>query len=200
MDIITFILNIAGGAAAGYITNSFAVKMLFRPLLPINIPILNISIQGLLPSRRDELAVSIAESIESNLLSIDSIIEEFDKELIKEELNIIIKETIEKKINDNFKYVMPKMLKDVSRQILTDIVQEEIDNNFDSWMDNIANKIKDEVDLKEMIEEKIKSFPLIKVEEIVLEIADRELKHIEYLGGIIGFVIGLGQLLLVYLI
>jgi uncharacterized membrane protein YheB (UPF0754 family) len=199
MNYYYFLIPIIG-AIIGYFTNYIAVKMLFRPLLPINIPILNISIQGLLPSRRDELAVSIAESIESNLLSIDSIIEEFDKELIKEELNIIIKETIEKKINDNFKYVMPKMLKDVSREILTDIVQEEIDNNFDSWMDNIANKIKDEVDLKEMIEEKIKSFPLIKVEEIVLEIADRELKHIEYLGGIIGFVIGLGQLLLVYLI
>ena len=199
MNYYYFLIPIIG-AIIGYFTNYIAVKMLFRPLLPINIPILNISIQGLLPSRRDELAVSIAESIESNLLSIDSIIEEFDKELIKEELNIIIKETIEKKINDNFKYVMPKMLKDVSREILTDIVQEEIDNNFDSWMDNVANKIKDEVDLKEMIEEKIKSFPLIKVEEIVLEIADRELKHIEYLGGIIGFVIGLGQLLLVYLI
>jgi len=199
MNYYYFLIPIIG-AIIGYFTNYIAVKMLFRPLLPINIPIFNISIQGLLPSRRDELAVSIAESIESNLLSIDTIIEEFDKELIKEELNIIIKETIEKKINDNFKYVMPKMLKDVSREILTDIVQEEIDNNFDSWMDNIANKIKNEVDLKEMIEEKIKSFPLIKVEEIVLEIADRELKHIEYLGGIIGFVIGLGQLLLVYLI
>ena len=199
MNYYYFLIPIIG-AIIGYFTNYIAVKMLFRPLLPINIPIFNISIQGLLPSRRDELAVSIAESIESNLLSIDTIIEEFDKEVIKEELNNIIKETIEKKINDNFKYVMPKMLKDVSREILTDIVQEEIDNNFDSWMDNIANKIKNEVDLKEMIEEKIKSFPLIKVEEIVLEIADRELKHIEYLGGIIGFVIGLGQLLLVYLI
>lgn len=199
MNYYYFLIPIIG-AIIGYFTNYIAVKMLFRPLLPINIPIINISIQGLLPSRRDELAVSIAESIESNLLSIDSIIEEFDKELIKEELNIVIKETIDKKINDNFKYVMPKMLKDVGREILTDIVQEEIDNNFDSWMDNLANKIKEEVDLKEMIEEKIKSFPLIKVEEIVLEIADRELKHIEYLGGVIGFIIGLGQLLLVYLI
>src|SRR6056297_2447107 len=148
MNYYYFLIPIIG-AIIGYFTNYIAVKMLFRPLLPINIPIFNISIQGLLPSRRDELAVSIAESIESNLLSIESIIEEFDKEVIKEELNIIIKETIEKKINDNFKYVMPKMLKDVSREILTDIVQEEIDNNFDSWMDNIANKIKNEVDLKE---------------------------------------------------
>ncbi len=199
MNYYYFLIPIIG-AVIGYFTNYIAVKMLFRPLQPVKIPLLNISIQGLLPSRRDELAVSIAESIESNLLSIDTIIEEFDKELIKDELNMIIKETIEKKINENFKYVMPKMLKDLSREILTEIVQDEIDNNFDSWMNNLANKMKDEVDLKEMIETKIKSFPLIKVEEIVLEIADRELKHIEYLGGVIGFVIGLGQLLLVYLI
>ena len=199
MNYYYFLIPIIG-AVIGYITNYIAVKMLFRPLQPVKIPLLNISIQGLLPSRRDELAVSIAESIESNLLSIDTIIDEFDKELIKDELNMIIKETIEKKINKNFKYVMPKMIKDISREILTEIVQDEIDNNFDSWMKNLANKMKDEVDLKEMIEEKIKSFPLIRVEEIVLEIADRELKHIEYLGGVIGFVIGLGQLLLVYLL
>jgi|AntRauTorckE6833_2_1112554.scaffolds.fasta_scaffold00183_12 uncharacterized membrane protein YheB (UPF0754 family) len=199
MNYYYFLIPIIG-AVIGYFTNYIAVKMLFRPLQPVKIPLLNISIQGLLPSRRDELAVSIAESIESNLLSIDTIIDEFDKELIKDELNMIIKETIEKKINKNFKYVMPKMIKDISREILTEIVQDEIDNNFDSWMKNLANKMKDEVDLKEMIEEKIKSFPLIRVEEIVLEIADRELKHIEYLGGVIGFVIGLGQLLLVYLL
>lgn len=188
------------GAIIGYFTNFIAVKMLFRPLEPIKIPLFNIEIQGLLPSRRDELAESIAESIESNLLSIDNIMEEFDNEMIKEELNYIIKDTIDQKINKNFKYVMPRLLKDLSREIIVDAIQEEVDENFDDWMKTLTEKIKDEIDIKEMVEEKIKSFSLITLEELVLEIASRELKHIEYLGGVIGFIIGLGQLLIIYLL
>jgi len=188
------------GAIIGYFTNYIAVKMLFRPIQPINIPLVHIKIQGLLPSRRDELAESIAVSIEENLLSIDNILEEFDHDLIKEELNIIIEDTINKKINENFKYVMPKMLKDISREIIVDIIKEEVHNNFDDWMQTLGERIKEEIDIKAMIEEKIKSFPLITLEELVLDIAERELKHIEYLGGVIGFIIGIGQLILILFI
>ena len=188
------------GAIIGYFTNFIAVKMLFRPLEPINIPLFNIKIQGLLPSRRDELAESIAESIASNLLSIDNIMEEFDNEMIKEELNFIIEDTIDQKIKKNFKYVMPRILKDLSREIIVDAIKEEVDDNFDDWMKTLTGKIKDEIDIKEMVEMKIKSFSLITLEELVLDIASRELKHIEYLGGVIGFIIGLGQLLLIYLL
>ncbi len=199
MNYYYFLIPIIG-AVIGYFTNYIAVKMLFRPIQPINIPILNIKIQGLLPSRRDELAESIAVSIEDNLLSIDNILEEFDHELIKEELNLIIEDTINKKINENFKYVMPKMLKDISREIIVDIIKEEVHNNFEDWMETLGERIKEEIDIKEMIEDNIKSFSLITLEELVLDIAERELKHIEYLGGVIGFIIGLGQLLLIMFI
>ncbi len=199
MNYYYFLIPIIG-AIIGYFTNYIAVKMLFRPIQPINIPLVHIKIQGLLPSRRDELAESIAVSIEENLLSIDNILEEFDHDLIKEELNIIIEDTINKKINENFKYVMPKMLKDISREIIVDIIKEEVHNNFDDWMQTLGERIKEEIDIKAMIEDKIKSFPLITLEELVLDIAERELKHIEYLGGVIGFIIGIGQLILILFI
>lgn len=188
------------GAIIGYFTNYIAVKMLFRPIKPIRIPLINLKIQGLLPSRKDELAESIAKSIESNLLSIDNILDEFDNEAIKEELDIIIEDTINKKINNNFKYVMPRLLKDVSREIIVDIIKEEVHNNFDDWMKALTEKIKNEVDIKSMIEEKIKSFSMLTLEKIILEIASKELKHIEYLGGVIGFIIGIGQLIVISLI
>ncbi|MBS3811436.1 MAG: DUF445 family protein [Halanaerobiales bacterium] len=185
------------GAIIGYFTNYIAVKMLFRPIEAVNIPIFNLKIQGLLPRRRDELAVNIAETIDNNLLSIDNIIDEFDQEVIKGELDIIIEDTISKKINENFKYVMPRLLKDISREIIVDVIKEEVHANFEDWMESLTEKVKNEVDIKKMIEEKIKSFPMSTLEEIILKIADKELKHIEYLGGLIGFIIGLGQLLLI---
>jgi len=51
-----------------------------------------------------------------------------------------------------------------------------------------------------MIEEKISLFELEEIEEMILKIAKSELKHIEYLGGVLGFLIGITQgLLLIFL-
>ena len=50
-----------------------------------------------------------------------------------------------------------------------------------------------------MIEEKINAFDLIKIEEITLKIAQRELKHIEVLGGVLGAIIGLLQGILLFI-
>ncbi|MCF8008881.1 MAG: DUF445 family protein [Halanaerobiales bacterium] len=186
------------GAVIGYFTNYIAVKMLFRPLKPINIPILKMKIQGLLPSRREELAVSIAESIEQNLLSLDSIIRELDQDLIRDELNLVIEETVQKRINKNFKYILPQLVKDISSEIIVEIITEEIDSNFEDWIETIIDKMKDQVKIKEIVKDKIKSFSFIKLESIVLEIAGKELKHIEVLGGFIGFIIGIVQLVIVY--
>jgi len=51
-----------------------------------------------------------------------------------------------------------------------------------------------------IVEEKIMAFNLLKLEKVVLSIAEKELKHIEILGGVLGFIIGLFQLLVLNLL
>lgn len=48
------ILAIIGGLI-GYITNVIAIKLIFRPINPIKIPILNIEIIGMIPRERQKL-------------------------------------------------------------------------------------------------------------------------------------------------
>ena len=60
------ILAIIGGLI-GYITNVLAIKLIFRPIKPIKIPILNIEIIGLIPKRKNEIAKNIGEIISKNL-------------------------------------------------------------------------------------------------------------------------------------
>ena len=56
------ILTIVGGLI-GWITNILAIKLMFRPINPIKIPILNIEILGLIPKRKNEIATNIGEVI-----------------------------------------------------------------------------------------------------------------------------------------
>ncbi|HQL37778.1 MAG TPA: DUF445 family protein, partial [Bacillota bacterium] len=72
---------IAVGAVIGWLTNVLAIKMLFRPIRPFKIPLLNITIQGLIPKRRHDIARSIGDVVEKELVSINEI---FDR-LVTEE-------------------------------------------------------------------------------------------------------------------
>ncbi|MBV1757535.1 MAG: DUF445 family protein [Dethiosulfatibacter sp.] len=62
------------GSAIGYITNVLAIKMLFRPYNEIRIPILGFKIQGVIPKRQADIAVSIGETVETELIDLDDII------------------------------------------------------------------------------------------------------------------------------
>ena len=48
-----------------------------------------------------------------------------------------------------------------------------------------------------MIEEKLNSLDMIEVEALIMPLVGRELRHIEVLGGVLGFIIGLVQGILI---
>lgn len=62
------ILAIIGGII-GYITNIIAIKLIFRPINPIKIPIINKEIIGIIPKRKSEIATNIGEIIQDEFLS-----------------------------------------------------------------------------------------------------------------------------------
>ena len=49
------------------------------------------------------------------------------------------------------------------------------------------------LDVRSLVTEKVAGFPLPRLEQLVLEVASRELRHIEVLGGVLGFLVGLIQ-------
>ena len=51
-----------------------------------------------------------------------------------------------------------------------------------------------------MVENKINEFDLLKLESIIISISRRELKQIEYLGGLLGFIIGILQGIIILLL
>ncbi|KUJ91007.1 MAG: putative protein-like protein [Caldanaerobacter subterraneus] len=57
----------------------------------------------------------------------------------------------------------------------------------------ISTKLK----ISEIVEEKIKSFKLEKLEDVVIKIAHSELYMIEIMGGVLGFLIGVLQAIVI---
>ncbi|MGF7059563.1 DUF445 domain-containing protein [Brassicibacter mesophilus] len=188
------------GALIGWLTNIIAIKLIFRPLNPITIPVINLSIQGLIPKRREEMAKSIGDVIEDELLSMHEII----NKLIKEENISQIKFMLKRKINDivseKLPSIIPSTFKNMIYSYIDDLVENEGENIIKDLSEKIVDKATEEISLSEIVQEKINSFELDKIEKIVISVAKKELKHIEVLGGILGFIIGLLQGLIVILL
>lgn len=73
-DFITILYMILIGAAIGGYTNSLAIKMLFRPYRPIYLGKWKLPFTpGLIPKRRDELAVQLGKMVVDHLLTPESI-------------------------------------------------------------------------------------------------------------------------------
>ena len=188
------------GAAIGWFTNVLAIKLIFRPLQPIQIPILNLTIQGLIPKRKSELARSIGEIVESELISIEEIIDKFIEKENKSEIIFSIKRKIKRIIEQKLPGIIPSAIKQMLMDYIDDVIDKEAEIALTELAEKMVHKATSNVSIAQIIEDKINNFEIDKLEYIILAIAQKELKHIEILGGVIGFLIGILQGLIILFI
>ena len=186
-------------ALIGWLTNYFAVKMIFRPHNPVNI--LGLRFHGLIPRRQEEIAHSIGTTIEEELISHHDL------------RNIVAQEKVQKKIvagvdRELHRFIDEKLVKnpmigmflegDMGKtisQVLMSQLRDSIPDITNALLDNLEG----EIDFKELVRSKIQGFDLVKLETITRRIAAKELKMIELFGGVLGFIVGLGQAAIILL-
>ena len=189
-----FLIMIIISGAIGWITNWVAIKMLFRPHKEINFGLFKI--QGLIPKRKAEIGTGIASIIQNELISVKDVISNIDREEFSKRLNNLIDDVLDKNLKKKVKEKFPllqvffsdKVAKDVGNTI-KDIVMENQEKIFEIF----SNYAEENIDFEVIISDKISNFSLDKLEEIITLLANKELKHIEVIGAILGAFIGLVQ-------
>lgn len=181
------------GGAIGWVTNLLAIKMLFRPFLPINIPLINIKIQGLIPKRKAEIARIIGETVETELLSLEEIIDKLVKSNNMDEILLLLKNKITVIVSEHLPSIIPSAFRGMITKYINDVIDEEGEEMVTEFIENMTKKAASSIELSKMIEDKVNEFDMEQLERIVIKIAKAELKHIEILGAILGFIIGIFQ-------
>ncbi len=181
------------GRIIGWITNRLAIKMLFRPFQPVNIPLINFKIQGLIPKRKAEIAKSIGETVEKELLSTEEIIMELIKGGNKDEILEIFKNKIAEIMTDKQSSLIPSVFKKMILKYINGIIDEEGDRIITEFIEDAIIKATASIRLSKMIEDRINKFEMEELEKITIKVVRAELRHIEILGGILGFIIGIFQ-------
>jgi len=196
-----FLIMIIISGAIGWITNWVAIKMLFRPHKEINFGLFKI--QGLIPKRRAEIGTGIANIIQNELISVKDVISNIDRVEFSKRLNDLIEDVLDKNLKKKVKEKFPllqmffsdKVAKDVGNTI-KDIVMENQEKIFEIF----SNYAEENIDFEVIISDKISNFSLDKLEEIITLLANKELKHIEVIGAILGMLIGAVQYLITLII
>jgi len=189
------------GTFIGWVTNYIAIKLLFRPYNEINI--LGFKLQGVIPKRRKELAENIGKTINAELISIKDITNTIDSMELEIEIDKIVGDIVEKKIKGEFlgSYPMLKMfINDSIIEKIKSYIKSAIEENKGEIVNTIIGKLEKEIDFEDLIIKKINEFSLEDVEKMTINIAKNELKHIEYIGAVLGAFIGVIQYLLITII
>jgi len=183
----------------GWLTNYIAVKMIFRPRKEINV--LGVKVLGLIPKRKAALAEKIAQTVEKELISHKDIRAIIQTEDFHAQMSSVLRAKIEEfiiaKISSNSLLAMFVTTDTVAKLSL--VIMDELEKQLPGIIDDMFQKVEQKLDFNVIIRDKIMSYDLSKLESIIYNIADKELKAIEYLGGILGFVVGLIQLGIVLL-
>lgn len=195
--LIKLILIVGIGAGIGWITNYVAIKMLFRPYKEINLGLFKV--QGLLPKRKHEIGESIAEVIQTELVSLKDIINSMDKDKLEEKMSEVIDKILEEKLQKEITRNFPMLAMFLSTDILDKIkgiIKNSILENKDTIIEMFSNYLEENVDFKGIIVRNVDAFSLEKLEEITYTLAKKEFKHIEVVGAILGAFIGFVQFII----
>jgi uncharacterized membrane protein YheB (UPF0754 family) len=179
------------GAAIGWFTNFLAIRMLFRPQRPLRL--LGMTLQGVVPRRRQEIAARVAETVERELVSHDDIRDV----LLDIEYQRALRRRIEEHVRDYLDDKLagtPKVVQKLVSNGLVDRIASgaagEVMERLPALIDGAADELRSRLDIREVIQAKIDAFDLDQMEALVQELARKELRFIEILGGIVGFLVG----------
>ncbi len=181
------------GALIGWLTNYVAIKLLFRPIKPVNI--LGFQFQGLIPKRRKEITRSIAGTIEREVIKPDDITGLLSGIDWESEVKGMIEALVDKRLGSKKLRSIP-VIGFASENITLQLkhrLTKDIIRHIDKKKHELAVRFKDGIDLQDIMTKRIDSMDFEKFEDLLTDFISRELKHLEYLGGLMGLLIGIAQ-------
>ncbi len=186
-------------AIIGWATNYIAIKMLFHPKNPKNFYFFNL--QGIFPKRKNIFAERLSFIVTNQLLSKEKIKEQLNNPKINEELKAKILEEISIEFEAYMK--SNKLLAMFANKSILEGITKRIEGIIDRKMPNINQELTkkiDDVNLQKIVYDKIITFSNDRFEDLIMSVIKKELKFIEFAGAILGFMIGIVQVILIQFI
>lgn len=184
-------------AFIGWFTNWVAIKMLFHPKKPIKI--LGITFIGIFQKRQVQFAEKLGKLVSDELLSFQDIESKITNPANIDQLMPQIDAHIDHFLRVKLAEQMPVIsmfIGDKTIQQMKVVFMTELKDLFPGIMKSYMGNLQRDLDLEKIVIEKVNGFSTDKLEQILNDIMSKEFRFIEILGGVLGFLIGIIQVLL----
>jgi uncharacterized membrane protein YheB (UPF0754 family) len=183
----------------GWFTNWLAIKLLLKPVHPINV--LGFKIQGLLPRRQADLAERISEAISREFLKEADILEFLKKVEPAKAMRQLILDKWEEKVGEILAS-MPFLSMFVSADKLErirDKIADIFSTEAEKYTELLVGSLESKIDLRETIRRNILAFDVQRLNKIIEEIGYKEMNEIAIIGLVLGVFIGVIQAIVNFL-
>lgn len=180
-------------AAIGYATNWTAVKMIFNPREPIGIGPL--SWQGIVYKLAPKFAAEIATTT-GHVLSPADLVERLDLTTLLRRLEATFPTESDSVVAEALEVVAPGVWDDMAveaRQQVRQMIVSTLADAAQELAGSLATSADSVLDLDRLIVEELSGDNADRLARVAEEIGQRELRFIEWYGGVFGFGIGLVQ-------
>jgi len=175
----------------GWITNWVAIKMLFHPRQPQKI--IGLTFQGIFPKNQQALALKLGKLISEEFLSFADIEDKISEQknvqkilpLLDKHIDLFLRERLSEQMPVISMFIGEKTLSALKANFLS-----EIETLWPVVMKSYAGQLKAELDLEAIVIKKVTAFSSEKLEKILYQIMAKELRFVEWIGALIGLLIG----------
>lgn len=184
-------------AFIGWVTNWVAIKMLFHPREPKRI--LGITFQGIFPKRQQQFAEKLGKLVSAEFLSFEDIEQKISSPENLKKIMPLIENHVDEFLRNRLSIEMPVISMFIGDKTITKLkgaFMTEIESLFPVVMKQYAANLKTELDLEHIVIQKVTGFSSDKLEEVLYQIMSKEFRFVEIIGAVIGFLIGLLQILI----
>ena len=199
MDPIHYLIPIIS-LVIGWVTNRLAIEFLFRPKKKI--PFGFFAIQGVLPRRRAFIAQKLTEAITKHFISQKDFAESFsvgDDQTDDELIAIIankIDDFLQKEVSTVFPLASVFMTDDFKDQIKKAILVKAYEA-LPEMKIFLKERITKNFSIEKIVSERAKGLSFDELENVLKSVLNKELKFIELMGAVLGFFIGIIQVVLI---
>ncbi|HEX5555779.1 MAG TPA: DUF445 family protein [Chitinophagaceae bacterium] len=186
-------------AFIGWITNLIAIKMLFHPKKPVRLGFY--TLQGIFPKRQEQFAEKLGKLVAVELLSFEDISERLSN---PEKINGLLP-AIADQMDTFLRRKLPESMPVLSMFIgdntvdkIKKVFMEEMEVLLPGLIHGYVDSHRKDLDLEKIVTEKVSGFSSDKLEEILNDIMKKEFRFVEIIGGVLGFIIGLLQVLITH--
>lgn len=184
-------------AFIGWFTNWIAIKMLFHPRLPKKF--FGITFHGIFPKRQKQFAEKLGKLVSQELLSFTDIEQKITNPENIQKLMPMVDSHIDNFLRVKLPQEMPMIamfIGDKTISQLKTVFTNELEILFPQLMNSYMGNLKTELDLEKIVTEKVSGFSSDKLEDILNAIMSKEFRFVEVIGAVLGFLIGLIQILI----